>query len=388
MQKLFVTTLSCLLLAGCSSLPTSGPSEGSVMDMGERGSDQYVPDVDVIDMNDAVIGDLYDQNRRQSFTQFHDKGSLYAGRVKVGDTLEVMIWEAPPAVLFGNVLNEAGTGSAQLTTLPEQVVNKQGKITVPFIGAVTAKGKTPEQIQNTIVSRLKRMANQPQALVRLSKNNTTAVTVLREGNSVRLPLTEAGEKVLDAVAAAGGATGGIQDVSVQLARGKEVKTLALEVLASTPSENIALRSGDVLTLLNNPLSFTALGAVGSNQQVRFSAKGINLAEAIAQMGGLLDSRSDPEGIFVFRYKKFRSLDERERMEWQAKGYGPGMDIPLVYRFNLLDPRSMFWLQRFSIRDKDVVYVANAPLAEFQKFLRMVFSITSPVTSTINSTKNL
>ncbi|STY59584.1 polysaccharide export protein Wza [Mannheimia haemolytica] len=61
-----------------------------------------------------------------------------------------------------------------------------------------------------------------------------------------------------------------------------------------------------------------------------------------------------------------------------------MDIPTVYQVNLLEPQSMFLLQRFPIQDKDIVYVSNAPLSEFQKFLRMIFSITSPITGTANT----
>lgn len=46
------------------------------------------------------------------------------------------------------------------------------------------------------------------------------------------------------------------------------------------------------------------------------------------------------------------------------------------------------MQRFPIQNKDIVYVSNAPLAEFQKFLRMIFSLTSPVTGTIRSVQGL
>ena len=102
------------------------------------------------------------------------------------------------------------------------------------------------------------------------------------------------------------------------------------------------------------------------------------------MGGLIDTRSDPRGIFVFRYVPYEQLDQNQQRQWQAKGYGVGMDVPTVYRVDLLDPKSLFLLQRFPMQDKDVVYVSNAPLAEFQKFLRMIFSITSPVTSTTNT----
>lgn len=106
------------------------------------------------------------------------------------------------------------------------------------------------------------------------------------------------------------------------------------------------------------------------------------------MGGLLDNRSDARGIFVFRYLPFSELDLEQQHIWEARGYGVGIDVPTVYQVDLLDPKSLFLVQRFPIQDKDIVYVSNAPLAEFQKFLRMIFSITSPVTGTINSVNSL
>ena len=62
-----------------------------------------------------------------------------------------------------------------------------------------------------------------------------------------------------------------------------------------------------------------------------------------------------------------------------------MEIPTVYRMNLLDANSLFWLQRFPMKDKDIVYVSNAPVAEIQKFLQFVFS---PVISGVNSINSL
>lgn len=76
------------------------------------------------------------------------------------------------------------------------------------------RGKTPTQIQDMIRARLSKMANQPQAVVRLAQNNAANVSVIRAGNSVRLPLTSAGERVLDAVAAVGSSTANVQDTNV------------------------------------------------------------------------------------------------------------------------------------------------------------------------------
>ena len=51
----------------------------------------------------------------------------------------------------------------------------------------------------------------------------------------------------------------------------------------------------------------------------------------------------------------------------------------VYRLNLKDPMNYLVAQNFPIKDKDVIYVSNAPATEFSKFLNMVsqtvFSVT-------------
>lgn len=386
--KSFSFAVFSAFLTACSSLPTSGPSHSRVLDV--NNSEQQSPEVNLVDLDHASVNSMYRLQESQQFSGFSSTTGKagYAGTVNVGDVLEISIWEAPPAVLFGGTFSSEGQGSGHLTKLPEQMVNSKGTITVPFVGAISVVGKSPEAIQSQIVNSLKRKANQPQAVVRIVNNNSADVTVIRQGNSIRMPLTANNERVLDAIAAVGGSGADIQDVTIQLTRGNQVKTLPFETLIAEPYQNITLQAGDVVTMLTTPYSFTGLGAVGNNQQVKFSTKGLTLAEAIGKMGGLIDTRSDPRGIFVFRYVPFGQLDMAKQLEWEQRGYGAGMDVPTVYRVNLLEPKSMFLMQRFPMQDKDIVYVSNAPLAEFQKFLRMIFSITSPITSSVNSVNNL
>lgn len=387
MKKPFLFSLFTFsLLSACSSLPTSGPSYSEVLRSNEKVSETQLPEVNLIKLDNITVQNLYQTQQAQRFSGFD--GSMgsggYAGTVNVGDVLEISIWEAPPAVLFGGTFSAEGQGSGHLTQLPQQMVNKNGTVTVPFIGNIKVAGKTPEAIQNQIAGALSRKANQPQALVRIANNLSSDVTVIRQGNSIRMPLSANNERILDAVAAVGGASENIEDVTVRLTRGNKVRSMAFETLIADPSQNIILRSGDVVALMNTPYSFTGLGAVGNNQQMRFSSKGITLAEAIGKMGGLIDDRSDPRGVFVFRHIPFSELDYSHQSQWREKGYSEGMDVPTVYQVNLLEPQSMFLLQRFPIQDKDIVYVSNAPLSEFQKFLRMIFSITSPITGTANT----
>ena len=46
-------------------------------------------------------------------------------------------------------------------------------------------------------------------------------------------------------------------------------------------------------------------------------------------------------------------------------------MPVVYTINLKDPASYFFAQNFPMRNKDVLYVANAQAKELQKFLNLV-----------------
>ena len=347
--------------------------------MGQQSATAEVPEVELIDVNGAVAQSLYQAQVNQSFAQLGD-GTSSIGAINIGDVLDITIWEAPPAVLFGGALSSTGSGNAQQTKLPEQMVSSAGTISVPFIGDVSVLGKTPVQVQNIIKGRLKKMANQPQV-----QNNAANVSVIRAGNSVRMPLTAAGERVLDAVAAVGGSTANVQDTNVQLTRGNVVRTIALEDLVAHPRQNILLRRGDVVTMITNPSTFTSMGAVGHTQQIGFSVKGLSLAEAVGRMGGLQDYSADARGVFVFRYAPLSELPPEKQSKWVEKGYGDRAEIPVVYRLNLADANSMFWMQRFPVKDKDVVYVSNAPMAEVRKFLSFVFS---PVVSGANSINNL
>lgn len=376
------SVLSLHFLVSCSLLPSSGPSGNRIVALGN--DEAVLSEVELVDVNHEVAQYLYQTKIDQSFSQFGST-NVSTGVINVGDVLDIAIWEAPPAVLFGGALSSIGSGNAQQTKLPEQMVSAAGTISVPFIGNIKVAGKTPAQVQDVIRGSLKKMANQPQVVVRLVQNNAATVSVIRAGNSVRMPLTTAGERVLDAVAAVGGSTANVQDTNIQLTRGNQVKTVAFEDLVANPRQNILLQRGDVVTMITNPHSFTSMGAVGRTQQIGFSVKGLSLAEAVGRMGGLQDFRADARGVFVFRYTPLVELPAEKQGKWVSRGYSSEATIPVVYRLNLSDANSLFWMQRFPIKDKDIVYVSNAPLAEVRKFLSFVFS---PVVSGANSINNL
>lgn len=360
--------LISFIITGCTTLPSSGPPAAEIKSIAN--SQINTPAIQVIEVNDAITRKLIADKKQNLFSETFKGPAQSTYAIGLGDVLEISIWEAPPATLFGNGVLDTRTGVAgtRVTTLPEQMVNADGMINIPFAGSITVNGLTPNQIEKEIVRRLKGKANQPQVLVRMTHNNSANVTIVGEVvTNTRMPLTARGERLLDALASAGGVRQSINKMTLQLTRGNQTQALALETIIRDPRQNITLQPGDVITSLFQPLSFSVLGATGKNEEINFETQGISLAQALARAGGLQDARADAQGVFIFR------LENEEK-------------TPVIYRINFKEPSAFFVAQNFPIQNKDILYVSNAPAAELQKFLNLIVSTIYPVTSVINMSK--
>jgi polysaccharide biosynthesis/export protein len=374
--RLALMLLGALTFSACSHrLPAAGPSHEEI----GRSS----AGVQVVDVDSAIARTLAQQRRPKLLSQTLGN-SRSTSNIGAGDSLEIVIWEAPPATLFGaGMVDPRSPATARATALPEQVVDHDGLITVPFAGRIRAAGQTSQQVAAEIAARLKGKANQPEAMVRISRNASATATVVGEVvNSTRVPLTAAGERLLDALAAAGGVRQPIHKMTVQITRGKQYQSLPLDLVIRDPEQNVPLHPGDVVAALFQPASFVALGATGKNEEVPLETQGITLAQALGRAGGLLDTRADPQGVFVFRF------EDAQALVWPHPPSSITADgqVPVVYRINLRDPSALFVMQSFPISNKDVLYVSNAPASDLQKFLNLLFTVFYPVLSTIQLTR--
>ena len=151
--------------------------------------------------------------------------------------------------------------------------------------------------------------------------------------------------------------------------------MALDAVIRDPRQNIRLRSGDVVTALYQPYSFTALGATGRNEEIPFEASGLTLSQALGRAQGLQDARANAKGVFIFRFEPASALAGEPGVLLQPL---PNGTIPVIYRIDLRDPRTLFVAQIFPIRDKDILYVSNAPIADIQKFVNVIYSSVLPI----------
>ncbi len=299
----------------------------------------------------------------------------FKNRIGVGDVLQVTIWEAAEGGLFS-------TAERKAQELPPIKVDKHGRISIPFAGVVRAAGLTPMKLQQRIAAALAGKAISPQVLVNIITNKANSLVV---NGDVRKPgryeLSLKGDRVLDMVAQAGGAAAPARETMLTLIRGGRRAIQNLQYIIRHPSENIYVRPGDQIYLSHNPQTYTAFGAVSKTGEYSFDSDRVNLLEAVARTGGLLDSRADASGVFVFRMEDNRVL---RAIGHPVSGLSPAGVTPTVYVFDMSRPQAFFLAQGFMMRDNDVIYVANSVSTELTKFLSLLNAGTAAIRGTYST----
>ena len=364
---------TALLLSACTSLGASGPNAGRVVNASE--TEIAGTRVQVVDINSSIAARAMERAEGHGFAETLGESEPLGAIIGKGDVIDVTIWEAPPAALFGMLngssnANPAAITIARDTNVPAQMVDERGQIMLPFVGAVEVAGRTPRQLERILQQHLEGIANQPQVIVSISENASANVTVVGEvATNARVALTPRGERLLDVIASAGGVRQEIGKVTIQVTRGETVASMPLERLVRNPRENVRLRPDDVVAAYYQPFSFTSLGATGINAEIPFEASGITLSQGLGRVSGLTDNKANPRGVFIFRWEDPAVLSENAVAAKDE--FGNNKPVPVIYRIDLSDPATFFTAQHFPIMDHDILYVSNAPGVDLQKFVNVL-----------------
>ncbi len=370
-----------LTLPACASLGSSGPSGSAIRKAQGNLIDEA--GILVVDVTDTVARRAVAAARPVLFSEALGDAPVSRTMIQRGDVIDVTIFEAPPAALFGtsasfgagdvgSSLANAASGSSQRTGLPEMMVNDTGQIRVPFAGSIQAAGRTPAQVAAQIVSRLKGKAHAPEVIVRLVTNSSANVSMLGEVNTNgRIALTPRGERLLDMLASAGGVRQPVDKITIQVTRAGQVVSLPLDSIMRDPRQNIRLQSDDVVAAIYQPYSFTSLGMTGTSAEIPFEQTGLTLSQALGRIGGLKADSANARGVFIFRFEDPAALDPL--LTATARRTVDGR-IPVIYRVDLRNPATLFVAQGFPIRNKDVLYASSTPISDFQRFVGILSSL--------------
>lgn len=367
-----------ITLTACGSLGSAGPSSASI----KRADGVMVENapIRVVEVTDSLAREVAKAHEIPTLSNIVGDAPATETIIGPGDQLQVTILEAPPAVLFGGTTTfGSGGGSGapsatinQSSEIPEMMVDERGQIRIPFAGSILAAGRSPQQVEREIARRLAGMAHDPQVSVRITRNSSATVAVVGEvGASGRVPISPRGERLLDAIAGAGGVTKPVDKVSVQVTRGGRVAYLPLETVIRDPAQNIRLGRDDIVNVMYQPFSFTALGATNTSGEIPFESTGLTLAQALGRVGGAKDDRASAQGVFVFRFENPDAVDPATAAASPRTADGR---IPVIYRVDLRNPATLFAAQHFPISDKDILYVSTAPVSDLQRFMNIVSSM--------------
>ena len=355
-----------LIVAGCGTVPSAGPLAIEIERQSE--ASKYT----IVEVNASVVEAL----SHYGIAGFKDtfsrsKTSSFVPVVGIGDVLSVRILEAGEG-LFSR-------GSNGYSEFPDIVVDKKGNISIPYAGIVPVKNLTTFEVQDRLVERLSGKAIQPQALVRIVENRHN--TAMLNGDVAKpgpYSLSVEGDRLTDVIALAGGTKYPAREMHVTVSRPNGKTSIAatqlLQAVIEDPAENVYVLRGDRIFLNHDPQRYTVLGAVAKPGIYGFETINVNILEAVASAGGLLDSRADSTGLFVFRFEETEVLDSL------GIHYNSVKDnkVPTIYRINMGHAQSYFWAQSFLLENKDSIYVSNHNTVEISKALSLIDQVTRPV----------
>ena len=293
---------------------------------------------------------------------------VHAGRavtqdlILPGDRLTVTIYE--------NVEDGLLSNNGQPATVSELQVESSGMVTLPYAGRIRAAGNTTEAVRNIIFRTLSEQTPNPEVLIRRELGAAASVSILGSGGGGTFPFDSSTSTLMRALSVAGALVENAATTSIILIRGERRAAIPMARLLEGTIDDVNLRPRDVVLLEESHPQFVALGYLGSQALVDIPSHDFSLIEAIAQIGGLDTTTSNPSGVFVFRREDREAV---QRLGQEASE----PEVSIAYGLDMRDPESLLAASIFLIENDDVIYVTQAPFARLTTILN---SIVTPAQS--------
>jgi polysaccharide biosynthesis/export protein len=338
---------------GCTALPGDGPWMGGA----QSGSTEALP-FDVIDLTPTtVVAYRQPESPDRATSVASNLSAAVHIAIAPGDSLRVRIYERYGGNIFPTI-------SGLAADLGVQRVAEDGTIKVPVVGVVQVAGLGLNQVEDRIIQQLGNKVQEPEVIVDFDSPRTQTVMVSGDVKKPgRWSILDDIRTVVDAINAAGGPSGGGSQLAVPanqlevVVRRQGQVILRAQLSDLLAGADIPVQKGDEIVVRSNPRVYTVLGAVMKSGNVEMTKANLSLLEALGNVGGLQDQRANKTGVYVFRMG-----DLLNNPTARAR----------VFRLDLYQPVSIFIAQQFGVQARDVVYVTNAPLYEYDKILSSIY----------------
>lgn len=292
-------------------------------------------------------------------TPFHAPAEPYEYLVAPGDVLRVTVWEHP------ELTNPSGTDEE----LSGRVVNADGRLYFPYVGATQAAGRNVRQIREQITAGLTSVIRSPKVDVSVLQYRGQRVFISGQVRSPGVqPVTDLSPDLVDMLARAGGITDEADLSDVLVTRGEARARVNLEAMyyRGDLRANLRLRHGDVVNVPERRLQRVYVaGEVLRPQRLVMPRGLLTLADAIADSGGINPLSANASQVYVIRD------EQRER--------------PVVYHLDARSPDALLLADRFPLRSRDVVYVDAAPVVRWGRLLSNIVPSATMLRETLGDT---
>jgi len=350
-----VSVFSVLLALGACGLPRSGPNTSEIL----AGAVENGGETNIVYVDDRVARAATVTTPLGFPRTFLNAGAISVDRIRAGDNLTVTIWEN----VENGLLAAPGASS---TTLKDIQVDQLGNIFVPYAGIVRASGRTPEELRVDLTRLLARQTPDPQIEVRRTAGEAAVVNVVGGVNNQGVfALSAANRRLTSVLAIAGGVAIDPAGTKITVQRSGESGSIWLRDLYDNPANDINLRAQDRIIVEKDQRYFTVLGASSGQTRVDFQSKEPNVVDALSAVSGLDGRVADPRGIFVFRIEP---AEIANAVMGTDEFTSPQR---MAYVIDLTKEESIFTAQAFQLRDRDTIYVTEAPFVSWTRVLETV-----------------
>ncbi|ASK26861.1 polysaccharide export protein Wza [Neisseria chenwenguii] len=369
MKKLTLISLSLIAFAsGCSSTTVI---PGSSLKLGKKtvvyGESESKADQN-LDSRVAVYPitfNLIERMRAPALSArpnpaLEQSKSAYKYRIGNGDVLNIMVWA------HTDLNSPTQSNNPQDHQVSRGAwVDESGYISYPLLGKIQAKGKTIDELQRLLTGRLKRFLKNPQVEINVTEFRSQRVSVAGAVDKAgQLPITNIPLTILDAVNQAGGVKENADTNNVKWTHNGVDRIISLQNIMQYGdlTQNHLLSNGDIVYVPDNSNSKVyVMGETGRQGTLTIGNHGLNLTQALGNVGGMNQTIADATGVFVIR----RAPQDTAK--------------PIhIYQLNLRDATAYTLGNEFKLQPQDVVYVTAAPVARWN---RVMSQLTNSITNT-------
>lgn len=356
--------LGCaLLLVGCVSLPRGAPIEAEVI----GDADDPAADFAVYPVSRAFLPTLktWPETGRRAYPWIgHSRGGA-APIIRPGDRLDITVWDSGE----NSLLITPGQRAVNLTAI---TVSPDGTVFLPYIGEVLVSGRTPDAARAEIQSRLETIIPSAQAQLAFTAGRGNSVDLVGGVTTPgTYPMPDRNYTVVSLIAAGGGVLPGLTNPQVRLIRGGAIYGTSIDRLYDTPALDTRLRGGDQVIVEEDDRYFVSLGAAGEEAMLSFPKDVLTATEALAIIGGVEESRADPQGVLILR-------------EYPLSAVQPGVRGPreprVVFAIDLTTSDGLFSARNFQINSGDLVLATESPITNTRTIFGLIGSAFGVVSS--------